>query len=168
MRAISNFFANIVSGIGAPPPGAQAWQHDAPTPDFKVRWERAAAHFSSLPLETYYDRPALDRMTVRQLKTVALERAVALTGAVERGDIVAKLLEGGDCSSSRDACSICAEAYVAGEDMLRVLPCSHRFHVECIDRWFLNPVDYAHSPSCPMCKKELPIPGPSRAGGRPG
>eukprot|EP00798_Chlamydomonas_sp_ICE-L_P031934 gene31935-8931_t len=39
----------------------------------------------------------------------------------------------------------CAENYEAG-DKLRILPCYHRFHMECVDHWLIT-----HS-QCPVCK----------------
>jgi E3 ubiquitin-protein ligase SDIR1 len=45
-------------------------------------------------------------------------------------------------------CVICMEPFCEG-DVLRTLPCLHRFHVGCIDRWF------AQQGSCPICKLRL-------------
>ena len=36
-------------------------------------------------------------------------------------------------------------------DVLRVLRCGHRFHLECIDRWLLSSTDYSRPPACPIC-----------------
>merc|ERR1712176_5857 len=45
-------------------------------------------------------------------------------------------------------CTVCMEAFREGEE-LRILPCLHRFHKGCIDRWLcLNC-------SCPLCKQHL-------------
>ncbi|KAI9828020.1 MAG: hypothetical protein M1832_003547 [Thelocarpon impressellum] len=46
-------------------------------------------------------------------------------------------------------CSICTEDFVKGEDV-RVLPCSHKYHPECIDPWLLNV-----SGTCPLCRVDL-------------
>eukprot|EP00434_Breviolum_minutum_P039645 symbB.v1.2.035214.t1/scaffold4692.1/size36308/2 len=45
-------------------------------------------------------------------------------------------------------CTICCEDFVHG-DHLRLLPCLHRYHVACIDRWLV------HSQTCPVCKHSL-------------
>jgi hypothetical protein len=41
-------------------------------------------------------------------------------------------------------CSICTEDFEKGQD-LRVLPCDHKFHSECVDPWLLNV-----SGTCPL------------------
>jgi len=46
------------------------------------------------------------------------------------------------------ACSICIEDYKE-DDGLRILPCSHMFHAECIDMWL------AKQTTCPLCKLDL-------------
>ncbi|KAJ3026824.1 UNVERIFIED_CONTAM: hypothetical protein HDU68_005010 [Siphonaria sp. JEL0065] len=43
---------------------------------------------------------------------------------------------------SSECCSICIADYVVGEQ-IRVLPCGHAFHLDCIDEWLLDFV-------CPM------------------
>lgn len=42
------------------------------------------------------------------------------------------------------ACSVCVDDFVKGQD-IRVLPCNHRFHPDCIDPWLLNV-----SGTCPL------------------
>ena len=42
------------------------------------------------------------------------------------------------------ACSVCVEDFEKGQDV-RVLPCKHRFHPDCIDPWLLNV-----SGTCPL------------------
>ncbi|XP_047062665.1 E3 ubiquitin-protein ligase RING1-like [Lolium rigidum] len=50
-------------------------------------------------------------------------------------------------------CAICLDAFDAGKEM----PCGHRFHGECLDRWL-----GVHG-SCPVCRSELPKPDPAAA-----
>ncbi|KAF2301314.1 hypothetical protein GH714_022979 [Hevea brasiliensis] len=51
--------------------------------------------------------------------------------------------------SGEDAvCCICLNKYV-DDDELRELPCTHFFHVDCVDKWLKI------NASCPLCKSEL-------------
>ena len=55
------------------------------------------------------------------------------------------------CFGENDAlktCTICMTAYAEG-DRIRELPCSHEFHVHCIDRWLWE------NSTCPICRREL-------------
>lgn len=54
----------------------------------------------------------------------------------------------------QDVCVICLEHFLDG-DRLRVLPCSHKFHVGCIDRWLSGSLSYddCYTSGCPTCKK---------------
>lgn len=45
-------------------------------------------------------------------------------------------------------CCICLAKY-ADDDELRELPCTHVFHVECVDKWLKI------NASCPLCKNEV-------------
>ncbi|RGB25733.1 hypothetical protein C1646_595196, partial [Rhizophagus diaphanus] len=49
-------------------------------------------------------------------------------------------------------CSICLEELVDGET-LRELPCSHLYHMECIDKWLTT-----KSSHCPLCKQDATPP----------
>lgn len=68
-------------------------------------------------------------------------------GAVEKEELVEAVLRarGGDSGQS---CVVCLAGYSAGE-VLRVLPCGHRFHCDCVDRWL------EQSRTCPLCSRRL-------------
>jgi hypothetical protein len=46
-------------------------------------------------------------------------------------------------------CSVCLDEFAAG-DRLRMLPCMHKFHAKCVDRWLLQ-----SKASCPVCKTSI-------------
>ncbi|CRL18632.1 Zinc finger, C3HC4 RING-type [Penicillium camemberti] len=52
------------------------------------------------------------------------------------------------------SCPICTDDFIKGQD-LRVLPCNHQFHMECIDPWLMNV-----SGTCPLCRIDLNPPQP--------
>ena len=54
-----------------------------------------------------------------------------------------------------DVCAVCLTGYTQGEQ-LRVLPCEHFFHKECIDEWLGERRHSEWLPSCPLCKA-LPL-----------
>ncbi|CAF0729639.1 unnamed protein product [Rotaria sordida] len=45
-------------------------------------------------------------------------------------------------------CDICLNEYKAN-DKVRTIPCLHRFHTRCIDKWLKK------STKCPMCRSDL-------------
>jgi hypothetical protein len=47
-------------------------------------------------------------------------------------------------SAAVEECSICAEEFSKGQD-IRLLPCNHKYHPECVDPWLLNV-----SSTCPL------------------
>ena len=51
-------------------------------------------------------------------------------------------------ASDDHKCAVCYCNFERGEE-LRVLGCSHRFHVDCIDGWLRG------RPTCPMCKVSI-------------
>ncbi|PGH01575.1 hypothetical protein GX51_05140 [Blastomyces parvus] len=46
-------------------------------------------------------------------------------------------------------CPICTDDFVKGQDV-RLLPCQHKFHPECVDPWLINV-----SGTCPLCRVNL-------------
>ncbi|KAA8899906.1 hypothetical protein TRICI_006276 [Trichomonascus ciferrii] len=47
----------------------------------------------------------------------------------------------------QDECAICLDEFEVGKSEVRILPCRHLFHPECVDRYLL-----CRSSLCPLCK----------------
>ncbi|XP_057573662.1 E3 ubiquitin-protein ligase RLIM-like [Hippopotamus amphibius kiboko] len=47
-----------------------------------------------------------------------------------------------------NACSICITEYTEG-NKLRILPCSHEYHIHCIDQWL------SEKSTCPVCRRQV-------------
>jgi hypothetical protein len=54
---------------------------------------------------------------------------------------------------AEDVCAVCLESVARGS-FCRQLPCSHRFHVDCIDQWVLQGCggQFDYIARCPICK----------------
>lgn len=105
-----------------------------------------------LPTDVVVTRKELEQRTISELKEQLAKQGVSSAGCVEKRELIDKLLAAGGSSST--SCSICCEDYAAG-DVVRLLPCKHRYHIECVDRWFLSSTDYSRAPACPMCNGRL-------------
>lgn len=53
--------------------------------------------------------------------------------------------------AENDSCMVCFETYVVGESQIKVLPCGHFLHPDCLERWT------DESPTCVICRYRLPI-----------
>ena len=51
-------------------------------------------------------------------------------------------------NDEQECCPICLLEYADGDE-LRVLPCNHYMHTQCLDAWLAN------NPSCPSCRHSL-------------
>ena len=138
------------------------------------RVEATAGLIQKLPIKVHHTKEELSSKSISQLKSLLKEEIEEddsenydgssfpvrkATPFLEKEDLIEALLgpvASRPQDSSAESCSICCEEYVCG-DLKRVLRhCSHQFHVECVDRWFLSSTDYSNRPaSCPMCNAEL-------------
>lgn len=96
------------------------------------RLAAAAEALNQLPLETFFTVDDLMRKPAAELRALAKQRGVDCGRVAEKAALAAAIAAG--ANSSGDACSVCCEDYASG-DVLRVLRCGHRYHLECIDRW---------------------------------
>eukprot|EP00890_Picochlorum_soloecismus_P001516 jgi/Picsp_1/2365/NSC_05828-R1_protein len=109
----------------------------------------------ALPLEKYMTREDLKRCSISELtgrihelqkdKNKEVEK-LDLDTVIEKDEIIEAICRTSNVNSSSN--------YESG-DTLRVLNCGHKFHLECIDRWFLSSTDYSRPAACPMCNTEL-------------
>lgn len=56
--------------------------------------------------------------------------------------------EGGPVDDNERQCMVCLEEFQDGEN-LRILPCLHRYHQRCVDRWLKE------NRHCPVCKHDI-------------
>ncbi|KAG0217751.1 hypothetical protein B0O80DRAFT_435808 [Mortierella sp. GBAus27b] len=78
-----------------------------------------------------------------RLKSNRSVRSVSALASAEALDVGA-----GTTEAVNDTCAICIEEFVEGDEV-RILPCHHDFHSECIDPWLTR-----KSATCPLCKYE--------------
>ena len=126
---------------------------------------RASLHaVHQLPLEEFISEAALRKLSVYELLELLASgrwpddagqrRRDSLSGrrvVREKEELVAEALRRrGIGTSTGERCGICLEDYVDG-CVLRVMPCGHRFDVECLDGWLLKTSD-----ACPYCAVRIP------------
>jgi len=111
-------------------------------------YHRAIAAVQALPLEEWAE---VHTLPPKEVRARLQRRRVAAVGVVEAEELRALL-----APHLQSSCAMCLEEYVAA-DPLRVLQCSHSFHVECIDRWALSQAapEQGRVPSCPLCRQAL-------------
>ncbi|MEW5304085.1 MAG: hypothetical protein WDW36_006719 [Sanguina aurantia] len=108
-----------------------------------------------LPMEVHASREEVEGMSVHQLKERLRSLGVGTGSCLEKQDLVGRLMGRCGGGSSAQSCGICCEDY-SGGDLLRVLGCGHRMHVECVDQWLLrSATDYSRQPACPLCNALL-------------
>jgi hypothetical protein len=83
----------------------------------------------------------------------ATRAEVTSTGASDDGSAGDAASTSANADGADDAgqlgCSICTEDFTIGEEV-RVLPCNHKYHPDCVDPWLLNV-----SGTCPLCRIDL-------------
>lgn len=100
-----------------------------------------------LALDDSPSSAALSRgMTAAELATLPTHR-FAGGGVRAKQQRSAAPRRAGSCAGDggSPACAVCLEAYASGE-LLRTLPCLHRYHAACADTWLVD------VPQCPVCR----------------
>lgn len=54
--------------------------------------------------------------------------------------------------NEQERCTVCLSEFETGNEV-RILNCSHTFHIECIDRWLV------YNKKCPVCRIDMDKPG---------
>ncbi|WYZ37507.1 hypothetical protein EsH8_II_001013 [Colletotrichum jinshuiense] len=94
--------------------------------------------------------PAATGTVVATATGAVAATAVATTGAAATVDTAASdTNKTGGQEDEHLGCTICTEDFNVGEDV-RVLPCNHKFHPNCVDPWLVNV-----SGTCPLCRLDL-------------
>lgn len=91
-----------------------------------------------LPETTVRDTPAEQQSGIAPAEPLSTTSAAPVAG-----------LAGIAVEDEGLGCSICTEDFEKGQD-IRVLPCNHKFHPDCVDPWLLNV-----SGTCPLCRVDL-------------
>lgn len=87
---------------------------------------------------------AKDRLERRLCSQAKRALAIISTSVLKTDDL--DLHE--STSTDGATCAVCIENYRVDE-VVRILPCKHRFHKSCIDQWLLE------KRTCPMCKMDI-------------
>jgi hypothetical protein len=115
--------------------------------------EQVAEALQGLPTEIFATKEDLEHMPVHELKERLEASGLDPSSFIEKKELVNQLLE--PSNSSASTCAICSDDYCSG-DILRIMKCRHKFHIECVDKWLLA-CDYSRPPACPMCNAELEL-----------
>lgn len=117
--------------------------------------EQRRRNFSRLQNRDRLARQELMESILRQLQQLQLDsqtqQPLGASSTKQLPTMQYKKLE--MSSPESESCAICVDDFKEG-DMMRVLPCNHHFHLDCIDEWLIN-----HSDLCPLCKNQVPRQG---------
>jgi len=153
LRPIDNFFdsqGTSSGGTSAPVGASTFWAFSSGEPEFEGSASSPASAVHKLPIQEWHSRDEVGRWSVARLKREAEKAGIkpASLTCMEKNELVTQVVDSWGGSSGNN-CVVCLNDYEE-EDVLRVLPCKHRFHLECIDRWLL-----AHSCCCPLCNQKI-------------
>jgi len=145
-RELVDLFCLGIQGRAVPP------RMNAHVNNARMNVERAVKRMKELPIELYKSVDDLKALPARDLRDMLKWKRINSSHIFEKHELLKALIES-DSTSNR-TCSICREDYLSGE-VLRVLPCKHKYHSECIEKWFTTASQYTRSPACPYCNAPL-------------
>jgi hypothetical protein len=120
----------------------------------KVNLDAVLALVRKIPTEEYESAESIKQLGASELKARLRRRGVNTDTCVQKSDLVDLFLKAQDGGSTSCTCSICFEDYV-DEDVLRVLGCQHRFHLECVDQWAITACNSSREVACPVCNTPI-------------
>ncbi len=122
--------------------------------DYETRnLEQQRRNYGNYQARDQMARQELIESILRQLQELQLDGQLQTPLGAERTKQLPIEKFGGlgeSMDGQGETCAICVDDLKVGET-LRVLPCNHHFHQDCIDEWLIN-----HSDLCPLCKKQVP------------
>ncbi|KAF9198687.1 hypothetical protein BGZ49_000415 [Haplosporangium sp. Z 27] len=91
---------------------------------------------------------SISGQSIRSIRSIrAIEAAAALNATTQQEPaIVSNTSTSEEGEETGETCAVCLEDFSDGEE-IRILPCHHEFHCECIDPWLTR-----KSSTCPLCK----------------
>lgn len=114
-----------------------------------VRMNRIASRH--LDVESIINLPTITYQAIATTQANDLKDDNSFSWMMVHSDSEASEAEG---EMAHEGCVICLEAFTPG-DRLRILPCKHKFHISCIDRWLSgsNCESGCVTSGCPTCKE---------------
>ena len=136
-------------------------------PTNKQRLDEVLEKIRKMPIAHFHSKEYLQSCSVKTLKKILGGLNIDMgkfQNCVEFQNLVQLVIDetSSGIGSTADSCSICIDDYDR-DDLLRVFPCGHRFHLECADRWAISsqssiplqlpPGQERPKFKCPMCNK---------------
>ena len=101
--------------------------------------------------------PAVRSQACEQIEESTLQAVARLPSSPWDG------IERGECSGE---CTLCIEPFQTGELVTRLPSCTHTFHKECLERWFVHGQRYKKR-RCPLCNVDPFAPSSTPAASTP-
>ncbi|CAI5531785.1 unnamed protein product [Closterium sp. Naga37s-1] len=109
-----------------------------------LQWTRPRRHGAA---RSHVDHSSTTLDDTDTVPSVIISVPVRTPSGLHPAQLASKRKPGGLALASKE-CTVCLSDYNEGE-LVRALPCAHRFHVSCIDHWL------AATTTCPVCRTDL-------------